>query len=358
MLEPYNNRNLLYLNELKNNLFDNFLNNKLHHSLLFVGGKGVGKATLCYHLANKILDYNTTLKSNEPVSLFGEPEDEGDTLSEKNPTFNLIINKKHSDLLIIEKETDEKTNKIDKEIKVSSARKINDFVSLSPFIAKNKVVIVDSIDEMNTSAQNAILKILEEPIKNTYIFLVCHNINNVLETIKSRCREVNVNKYNFQQWKDILTYVCNDKIKLLNENQLSILYDLSNSSISTAIDIIDEDGIFLYNNIGNILSASILNIEEIHNLADKINNNDKLFNLFYKFILLFLYKTLRYYSTGQSNNNFKELNNNFLLKNNEKSILDKIKFTKNIFNDINTYNLNKKHAIIVLFDNIFNIVKI
>ena len=71
-----------------------------------------------------------------------------------------------------------------------------------------------------------------------------------------------------------------------------------------------------------------------------------------------MYKILIYYSTGQSNNNFKELNNNFLLKNNEKSILDKIKFTKNIFNDINTYNLNKKHAIIVLFDNIFNIVKI
>lgn len=353
LLEPYNNKNLLYLNNIRNNLFDDFLNYKLHHSLLLVGNKGIGKATLCYHLANKILDYDTSLKNNEPLSLFGDIED-SDNLSEKNSTFNLIVNKKHPDLLVIEKETDGKTNKMDKEIKISSARKINDFIMLSPFVAKNKVIIIDSIDEMNIFAQNAILKVLEEPLKNNYILLVCHNINNVLDTIKSRCREININKYDFNEWKNILLYAYNDKVKLLNEEQLLNLYDLSNSSISFAIDIINEDGIFLYNNIQNILSRSRLDIENLHNMADKVNGNEILFNLFYEFILSFLYKSIKYYSIGESENNFKEINNNFLLRNSKKSILEKINFTKNIFNDIKSYNLNKKHAIIVLFEKLFN----
>lgn len=353
LLEPSNNKNLLYLNDLRNDLFNDFLNCKLHHSLLLVGNKGVGKATLCYHLANRILDYDTSLKNNEPLSLFGDIED-NENLSEKNPTFNLIVNKKHPDLLVIEKGVDEKTSRADREIKVSSARKINDFIMLSPFIAKNKVIIIDSIDEMNVSAQNAILKVLEEPLKNNYILLVCHNINNVLDTIKSRCREININKYDFNEWKDILLYAYNDKVKLLSEEQLLNLYDLSNSSISFAIDIINEDGIFLYNNIQSILSRTRLDVENLHNIADTVSGNEILFNLFYEFILLFLYKSMKYYSTGESENKFKELNNNFLLRNNEETILEKINFTKNIFNDVKIYNLNKKHAIIVLFDKLFN----
>lgn len=355
LIEPYKNKKLLYLDKIKNELFNNFLDYKLHHSLLFVGEKGIGKSTLCYHLANKILDNSSTIKSNEPVSLFGDIEvvDENE-LSEKNPTFNLIINKKHPDLLVIEKEKDEKTNKADKEIKVASARKINDFITLAPFASSSKVIIIDSIDEMNTSAQNAILKVLEEPLKNTYIFLVCHNINKILDTIRSRCREININKYNFEEWKEILLYVYNEKVKLLNDEQLLNLFDLSNGSISYAIDIIDEDGIFLYNNIESILAQKNLNIEEVQNLAEKLNNNETLYNLFQEFILLFLYKCLKYYSNGESKNNFKENNTQFLLKNNEKKLLDKIAFTKNVFFDTNTYNLSKKHAIIVLFNNIFN----
>ena len=62
MLEPYNNKKLFELNSIKDKIFNDFVNGKLHHSLIFVGNKGIGKATLCYHIANKILDYETNLK--------------------------------------------------------------------------------------------------------------------------------------------------------------------------------------------------------------------------------------------------------------------------------------------------------
>ncbi len=353
MLEPYNNKKLFELNSIKDKIFNDFVNGKLHHSLIFVGNKGIGKATLCYHIANKILDYETNLKDSAPTSLFGDIIEE-DILNDNNPTYNLIKNKKHPDLLVIEKEVDSKTSKIDKEIKVSAARKISDFISLAPFASKNKVIIIDSIDEMNSSAQNAILKVLEEPVKNTYILLVCHNVNNVLETILSRCREIDIKRYSFDEWQTIMNYIYKDKYKALTQNQQDTLYNISNGSISFAIDIIEEDGIFLYEYIENLLSANYLDIESLHSFADKLNNSDKLYSLFENFIQLFLYQALKCFSNNNVDENFKNKNYNFILRNNEESILEKIDFTKQILRDTNIFNLNKKHAIIVLFNKLFN----
>ena len=347
-MEPHNNKILLNLEKIRSKILSDFLGGKLHHSVLFVGSRGLGKATLCYHIANKILDFDSELQKKESISLFGDAESGGDDLSDDNPTFNLIKNKKHPDLLVIEKDYDSKTSKTDKEIKVTAARKIMDFISLSPFLSKNKVVIIDSIDEMNVSAQNAILKILEEPLKNTYILLVCHNSNNILDTKKSRCREVDVQNYNITEWKYILEYAYNAEYKKLNNEQLNNLYNITSGSISLTKNIIEEDGLSLYDYIEKILSNDFVDIEAIHSFADKLNDNDKLFSLFNNFIVLFLYRVLVYFSAGKVSDDFKNRNSNFILKNNESSIMQKIKFTQEVLDDISRYNLSKKHGIVVL----------
>lgn len=346
--EPYNNKKLLNFDKIKDKLFSDFETGKLHHSMMFIGNRGLGKATLCYHVANKILDTDSNLKKNAPTSLFGDVVVVSG-LDDENPTFNLIKNKKHPDLLVIEKETDPKTSKVDKEIKVGSARKILDFMTLAPFASKNKVVIIDSIDEMNVSAQNAILKALEEPLKNTYVLLVCHNKNNVLETIQSRCREMRIQNHGFNEWKSIMDYIGIEKFKSLDKDKQAELHELSDGSIDFAVDIIEENGQTLYNTIEIILAEKVPNVEDIQSLGDYLNNNETMFNLFSNFILLFLYKTLKYFTLNKIDEAFKIKNHNFILKNNEKSILDKIKFTQEILSDINKYNLSKKHGIIVLF---------
>ena len=99
MLESHNNNKIIGLEEIENKLYNNFINNKLHHSILFLGQKGIGKSTLCYHLSNKILNFETSLK-NPNNSLFNDNND----LFKDNPTFNLIKTKTHPDLLTIEKE--------------------------------------------------------------------------------------------------------------------------------------------------------------------------------------------------------------------------------------------------------------
>ena len=98
------------------------------------------------------------------------------------------------------------------------------------------------------------------------------------------------------------------------------------------------------------LSEKELNIENLHIFADKIVNNDTLYSLFKKFILIYLYDVLMYFSNNKIDENFKIKNMNFLIKNSEEKILQKIKFTKSILRDIDIYSLNKKHAVVVLFN--------
>lgn len=55
---------------------------------------------------------------------------------------------------------------------------------------KNKVYILDEADLLNINAQNSILKIIEEPPKGVYIFLIAKGLESILSTIKSRCTKI------------------------------------------------------------------------------------------------------------------------------------------------------------------------
>lgn len=64
--------------------------------------------------------------------------------------------------------------------------------SRSPFEGRHKVFVIEEADRMNDSAQNALLKTLEEPHPDTVFILISHLEQEVLETIRSRCRVVHL----------------------------------------------------------------------------------------------------------------------------------------------------------------------
>jgi len=66
--------------------------------------------------------------------------------------------------------------------------------SRSPFEGRRKVFIVEEADRMNPSAQNALLKTLEEPFEDTLIILLSAREEELLDTIKSRCRMVHLQR--------------------------------------------------------------------------------------------------------------------------------------------------------------------
>ena len=71
-------------------------------------------------------------------------------------------------------------------------RNVNDFLSVTPSIAVNKVVLILNAQTMNNSSQNALLKSLEEPAPNSYIIITTDRPKSLLQTIYSRCQIINI----------------------------------------------------------------------------------------------------------------------------------------------------------------------
>jgi len=77
---------------------------------------------------------------------------------------------------------------------IDQIRKINNFLSQKPFSHQSKITIVLEVQNLNTEAQNALLKNLEEPGNNNYLILSANKIKSILPTIISRCQTVKVSE--------------------------------------------------------------------------------------------------------------------------------------------------------------------
>ncbi len=95
----------------------------------------------------------------------------------------------HPDLITIRRLTDDK-GKQKREIGVDQIRAmIGDSVVL-PNEAERKVYVIEEAERMNIPAQNAALKLLEEPPRGVYFLLCAANAECLLETVRSRCAEL------------------------------------------------------------------------------------------------------------------------------------------------------------------------
>ena len=75
---------------------------------------------------------------------------------------------------------------------IDEVRKISNFLSQKPFSHQSKIVIINQAHHLNTEAQNALLKILEEPGDNNYLILTTNKIKTILPTIISRCQTTKI----------------------------------------------------------------------------------------------------------------------------------------------------------------------
>ncbi|MFT8735890.1 MAG: DNA polymerase III subunit delta' [Zymomonas mobilis] len=155
---------------------------RLHHAWLLTGAKGVGKRffadqAAAWLLANAV---NPDVKKNvEPLSL---------DITGHNPTLSLIKAGSHPDLLRLERLfRDSKEQERARNITVDQVRSIQKLFSTTPALSFRRVVIIDSIDDLERSAANALLKNLEEPPAGTIFFLISHAAGRLLPTIRSRC---------------------------------------------------------------------------------------------------------------------------------------------------------------------------
>ena len=153
---------------------------KLHHAWLLAGPKGVGKATFAHAAARRVL-----------ADAAGPPPDlPGIDTSDDHPMVKLVEAGSHPDMRLLERQVNEKTGNLNRNIKVEQVRKLGEFLNLSAALSPWRVVIIDTVDELEDAGANALLKMLEEPPPNTLFFLVSQAPGRLLPTIRSRCRRL------------------------------------------------------------------------------------------------------------------------------------------------------------------------
>ena len=218
---------------------------RLHSGWLITGPQGVGKATLAYRIA-------TFLLAEQPPDggLFGAPP----------PPVRLDIPLDHSDarlvragshprLFVLKRGANTAGDKLSQVISVDQARELKKFFQLSATDGGRRVVIIDSADELNPNAANAILKVLEEPPARTTLLLISHRPTGLLPTIRSRCRELRCATLTSADLDLALTGAG------LHSSSTDALATLAAGSTGTAIRLQQHDGLALYAELVHLFSA-------------------------------------------------------------------------------------------------------
>jgi DNA polymerase-3 subunit delta' len=153
---------------------------KLHHAWLLAGPKGVGKATFAHAAARRVL-----------ADAAGPPLDApGIETPDDHPIVKFVEAGSHPDMRWLERLPKERGEGLARNISVDQVRGLGEFMGMTPALSPWRVAVIDTVDELETSGANALLKILEEPPANTIFFLVSHAPGRLLPTIRSRCRRL------------------------------------------------------------------------------------------------------------------------------------------------------------------------
>ena len=150
----------------------------LHHAWLLAGPKGVGKASFARAAATRVL----ADAAGPPVDL-PALETPGE-----HPTARLVEAGSHPDMRWLERLENPKTGALARNITVDQVRGLAELFDLTPSMSPWRAVVIDAADDLEKSAANALLKMLEEPPANCVFLLVSHASGRLLPTIRSRCR--------------------------------------------------------------------------------------------------------------------------------------------------------------------------
>lgn len=203
----------------------------IHPVWMLTGPQGIGKATMAYKIAKMV---------------YGNVGD-----------FFIID---------IDRNLDKNGNlKPDgKVISVYTVRAMIDKMQMSSMSGEWRVVLIDAVDQLNTAASNAILKLLEEPPEKTLFLLVVHQLANVLPTVRSRARVEKMRPLSMSQLRELC-------VKFIPDDEVSTAtLRLCNGSFGKIANLKRTGGDTIYAELTDALADKRTTSADLMNIARKI----------------------------------------------------------------------------------------
>ncbi|HKY19240.1 MAG TPA: DNA polymerase III subunit delta' [Rhizomicrobium sp.] len=194
---------------------------------LITGPPGIGKATLAYRIARYLLAYGATAQGPEDLSL-----------AQDHAVSRQVAAQSHPGLLVLKRALNPKTGKLMTVLSVDEIRRLADFFGMTSGAGGWRVAIVDTADDMNDNAANALLKMLEEPPADAVLLLLSNMPGRLLPTIRSRCQRLDLRPLEDTVLEKGLARHLND----LTPSERASLARLSGGSIGAALTLATGEG--------------------------------------------------------------------------------------------------------------------
>lgn len=246
-------------------LLNAYRGGRIPHAWLIGGPQGIGKATLAYRMARFVLAHRdpTSPQVQSATSLGLDPT---------HPIVRQVAAESHGGLLTLERSLNDK-GVMRTVITVDETRQTVSFFGSTAAVDGWRVCIVDTVDELNANAANALLKVLEEPPLRSLFLLITHAQARVLPTIQSRCRKLPLRALSTT---DVTRATAQAAELEASDPLLKEVAEASEGSVSRALNLLGGGALKLHQRTASLLNTlPHVDPRELHALGDALGTSDR-----------------------------------------------------------------------------------
>jgi DNA polymerase-3 subunit delta' len=246
-------------------LLEAYRSGRIPHAWLIGGAQGIGKATLAYRMAKFVLAHRNPQAAavQDADTLQVDPSD---------PAARHVAAGAHGGLLTLERTPNEK-GVMRTFIVVDQTRETIPFFGSTAAVEGWRVCIVDTVDELNPQAANALLKILEEPPRQSLFLLISHAPARLMPTILSRCRKLPLRPLSTA---DVIGAAAAATSLAIDDPALNEAAEAAEGSVSRALTLLGGDALKLHQRTAALLNTlPQVDPRELHALGDALGGSDR-----------------------------------------------------------------------------------
>jgi len=221
-----------------NKYLKGFSKDRPHHSYLITGCEGLGKSALSKHLSGYLFC------TNNEISICKECQ-----------SCKFYLEDNHPDFYLIEKEQDKKN------ISISQINQLREKIYESAFLGKRKIINIPNIEQMSRDASDAMLKVLEEPPKDTFFVITSSLVYRIPATIRSRSLEIAIDSPTLSEFAKWMGKV--------NSEDVNLAYFLSSKRPYIAKDLLELNLTALRSDFIEDIGGIIKSGKDLVNVSDR-----------------------------------------------------------------------------------------